>query len=205
MITGEERGMTRKKQRIINLITWCSMGALLIFTVYGIRTGIFTDRSRMEALVSRSGICGPLLFVLIQIIQVVIPIIPGGITCAVGVVLFGAWQGLLYNYVGIVIGSFINFYLARRYGKCFVQSLVKEETYEKYAGWLERGKKFDRFFALAIFFPCAPDDFLCMLAGLTRMSWKKFTTIILLGKPASIAIYSLALVYTGTWLGGVLT
>lgn len=197
--------MTRKKQRIINLITWCSMGALLIFTVYGIRTGIFTDRSRMEALVSRSGICGPLLFVLIQIIQVVIPIIPGGITCAVGVVLFGAWQGLLYNYVGIVIGSFINFYLARRYGKCFVQSLVKEETYEKYADWLERGKKFDRFFALAIFFPCAPDDFLCMLAGLTRMSWKKFTTIILLGKPASIAIYSLALVYTGTWLGGVLT
>ena len=204
MTTGEERGMTRKKQRIINLITWCSIGALLIFTIYGIRTGILTDRSQMEALVSRSGIYGPLLFVLIQIIQVVIPIVPGGITCAVGVVMFGAWEGLLYNYIGIVIGSFINFYLARRYGKCFVQSLVKKETYEKYAGWLEKGKKFDKFFALAIFFPCAPDDFLCMLAGLTRMSWKKFGTIILLGKPASIAIYSLALIYTGTWLGGVL-
>lgn len=196
--------MTPRKQQIINLITWCSMGALLIFTIYGIRTGIFTDRGQMEALVSKSGIYGPLLFVLIQIIQVVIPIIPGGITCAVGVVLFGAWEGLLYNYIGIVIGSCINFYLARRYGKCFVQSLVKEETYERYASWLERGKKFDRFFALAIFFPCAPDDFLCMLAGLTRMSWKKFCTIILLGKPASIAIYSLALVYAGTWLGGVL-
>ncbi|MCI8375865.1 MAG: TVP38/TMEM64 family protein [Lachnospiraceae bacterium] len=196
--------MTERRQKIIHYITWCSMGALLAFTIYGMKSGILTDRSQMEALVSKSGIYGPLLFVLIQIVQVVIPIIPGGVTCAVGVVLFGAWEGLLYNYIGIVIGSFINFYLARRYGKCFVQALVKEETYEKYAGWLERGKKFDKFFALAIFFPCAPDDFLCMLAGLTRMSFKKFSTIILLGKPASIAIYSLALVYAGTWLGGVL-
>ena len=187
--------MTERRQKIIHYITWCSMGALLAFTIYGMKSGILTDRSQMEALVSKSGIYGPLLFVLIQIVQVVIPIIPGGVTCAVGVVLFGAWEGLLYNYIGIVIGSFINFYLARRYGKCFVQALVKEETYEKYAGWLERGKKFDKFFALAIFFPCAPDDFLCMLAGLTRMSFKKFSTIILLGKPASIAIYSLALVY----------
>ncbi len=197
--------MSRRRQNIINVITWISLGTFLIFSIYGLKTGLFTDRSQMEALVAKGGIFGPLIFVLIQIVQVVIPIIPGGITCAVGVILFGAWEGLIYNYIGIVIGSFINFYLARRYGKCFVQAFVKEETYEKYAGWLERGKKFDRFFALAIFFPCAPDDFLCMLAGLTRMSWKKFSTIILLGKPASIAAYSLALLYTGSWLGGFIS
>ena len=80
---------------------------------------------------------------------------------------------------------------------------IKEETYEKYAQWLEKGKKFDKFFAVAIFFPCAPDDFLCMLAGLTKMSWKRFSAIILLGKPGSIAIYSLALVYAGTWISGL--
>ena len=191
-------------KHIQTILTGICVAALVVFAIYGMRQGLFTDRSRMEALVAKGGIFGPLLFVAIQIVQVVIPIIPGGITCAVGVVLFGAWYGLLYNYIGIVIGSFINFYLARRYGKCFVQAFVKEETYEKYAGWLEKGKKFDRFFALAIFFPCAPDDFLCLLAGLTRMSWKRFGTIILLGKPASIAMYSLALVYAGSWLGGLL-
>ena len=191
-------------KHIQTILTGICVAALVVFAIYGMRQVLFTDRSRMEALVAKGGIFGPLLFVAIQIVQVVIPIIPGGITCAVGVVLFGAWYGLLYNYIGIVIGSFINFYLARRYGKCFVQAFVKEETYEKYAGWLEKGKKFDRFFALAIFFPCAPDDFLCLLAGLTRMSWKRFGTIILLGKPASIAMYSLALVYAGSWLGGLL-
>lgn len=192
------------KRKIQTILTAVSVIAMIAFSIYGIQQGLFTDREKMEAFVGQMGILGPLLFVLIQIVQVVIPIIPGGISCAVGVVLFGAWYGLLYNYIGIVIGSFINFYLARRYGRCFVQAFVKEETYEKYASWLEKGKKFDRFFAMAIFFPCAPDDFLCLLAGLTRMSWKKFGTIILLGKPASIAMYSLALVYAGSWLGGLL-
>lgn len=48
-------------------------------------------------------------------------------------------------------------------------------------------------FAAAIFFPVAPDDFLCYLAGTTPMRLGRFTSIILLGKPASIALYSLGL------------
>lgn len=192
------------RQKIQKLITCFCMSALLVFAIYGIREGLFTDRSKMEELVKQSGIWGPLLFVLIQVVQVVIPIIPGGISCAVGVLLFGAWKGLLYNYIGIVIGSCINFCLARRYGISFVQRFVKKETYEKSAAWLEKGSRFERFFALAIFFPCAPDDFLCMLAGLTRMSWKKFGAIILLGKPLSIAAYSMALIYAESFLGGLL-
>lgn len=162
--------------------------------------GIFTNQMQMEAFIRQTGIWGPLVFIIIQMVQVVIPVIPGGITCGVGVVIFGPWYGLLYNYIGIVAGSMINFYLARRYGQVCVRRLIKERTYEKYAGWLDKGKKFDKFFALAIFFPCAPDDALCLFAGLTKMTWKRFTAIILLGKPASIAMYSMALVYAGGWL-----
>lgn len=187
-------------KKVLNIATAVSLIVIVILTIYGVRTGILTDREKLEMLVKESGIWGPLLFVLIQMVQVVIPIIPGGITCGVGVVIFGAWYGLLYNYIGIVAGSLFNFYLARRYGQCFVKYFVKEETYDKYVGWLEKGKKFDKFFAFAIFFPCAPDDALCLIAGLTKMTWKKFTAIILLGKPASIAMYSLALVYAGSWL-----
>lgn len=190
----------KNAKRILHIITALGVIAMTAFVVYGFRTGLFQDKKAMEAFVQQGGIWGPVLFVLIQIVQVVIPIIPGGISCAAGVILFGAWQGFFYNYIGIVIGSLINFYLARRYGQCFVKFFVKEETYDKYTKWLDKGKKFDKFFALAIFFPVAPDDFLCMLAGLTKMSWKKFSAIILLGKPASIALYSMALVYAGSWI-----
>lgn len=193
--------MTREKTRkMLNIATIFSLSVIVVLTIYGVKTGLLTNRDKLEMLVKESGIWGPLLFITIQMVQVVLPIIPGGITCGAGVVIFGAWHGLLYNYIGIVAGSMINFYLARRYGQCFVRYFVKKETYEKYIGWLEKGKKFDKFFAFAIFFPCAPDDVLCLIAGLTRMTWKRFATIILLGKPASIAMYSLALVYAGTWI-----
>lgn len=191
-------------RRAVNIVTILCTAAMISFVIYGLKSGIFTDRAMMEELVSRGGIWGPVTFMIIQMVQVVVPIIPGGITCAVGVVVFGPWYGLLYNYIGIVAGSCINFYLARRYGQCLVKFFVKEETYNKYITWLEKGKKFDKFFAAAIFFPCAPDDVLCMIAGLTKMSWKKFSAIILLGKPASIAAYSMALVYAGGFLSGLL-
>ncbi len=190
----------KKTKTVVNILTIVCMAVIIGFCIYGWKTGIFSDRNQMETIIRATGIWGPGIFILIQIVQVVIPIIPGGISCAVGVILFGPWGGLLYNYIGIVIGSFINFYLARRYGQCFVKFFVKEETYEKYSAWLDRGKKFDKFFALAIFFPVAPDDFLCMLAGLTKMSWKRFSAIIVLGKPASIALYSLALIYAGSFI-----
>lgn len=191
-------------KRAINILTIICTTAIATFVIYGVKSGIFTDRAMMEELIREGGIWAPVTFILIQMVQVVVPIVPGGITCAVGVVIFGPWYGLLYNYIGIVIGSGINFYLARRYGQCLVKFFVKEETYDKYITWLDKGKKFDKFFAFAIFFPCAPDDILCMIAGLTKMSWKKFSAIILLGKPASIAAYSMALIYAGSFLGNLI-
>ena len=71
--------------------------------------------------------------------------------------------------------------------------LFSEKTIAKYSRWTEEKDRFARLFALAIFFPVAPDDFLCYLAGTTNMSWRKYTTIILLGKPFAIALYSLGL------------
>ena len=68
-------------------------------------------------MVGNSVILGPIIFMLLQILQVVIPIIPGGISSAAGVLIFGPYLGFVYNYVGISIGSVIIFLLGRRYGK----------------------------------------------------------------------------------------
>ena len=173
------------------------------FVIYGVKSGIFTDRAMMEELVRKGGIWAPVTFILIQMVQVVVPIIPGGITCAVGVVIFGPWYGLLYNYIGIVVGSGINFYLARRYGQCLVKLFCEgSKPMTSILHGLTKERNLIRFFCTCeFFFPCAPDDVLCMIAGLTKMSWKKFSAIILLGKPASIAAYSMALIYAGGFLG----
>ena len=139
------------------------------------------------------GPAGALLFTVFQAVQVVVPILPGGLGCLAGVLLFGAVEGFLYNYIGICVGSLLAFAVARSCGKPLLPLLFSERTIAKYSRWAEEKGRFARLFALAIFLPVAPDDFLCYLAGTTEMSWRRFTAIILLGKPFAIALYSLGL------------
>ena len=178
-------------KKATNFTTLVLIGALIIFSVYGYQKGIFTSRDQLELFIRQSSFWGPLLFIVIQIAQVVIAVIPGGLTCLAGVVFFGPWYGFLYSAVGIIIGSCINFYLARRYGEKFIRLFVSDETYEQTKKKFLTGNKFDVVFTAAILLPCAPDDVLCMLAGLTDMSWRKFLTILFLGRPVTIVVYSL--------------
>lgn len=180
-------------RNMIHILSACGMIATLIAMYFAYEHGLFTSAEKLKAFVDAIGIWGPITFILLQLIQVVVPIIPGGITCVAGIIIFGPFWGFIYNYIGIVLGSLINFALARYYGQTLIRTLVSDKVYTKYASWLSQGERFDKLFALAIFFPVAPDDFLCMLAGLTRMTYRKFTTIIVLGKPASLLIYSLGL------------
>ena len=165
----------------------------VVVAVWAWRTGVLTSEERLQALVASAGAAGALLFVAFQAVQVVVPILPGGLGCLAGVLLFGPWGGFLYNYIGICIGSLAAFGISRYCGKPLLPLLFSEKTITKYSRWAEEKNRFARLFALAIFLPVAPDDFLCYLAGTTEMTWRRFTTIILLGKPFAIALYSLGL------------
>lgn len=155
---------------------------------------------QLTLLLKNAGIFAPLLFILIQIIQCVIPIIPGSVSCIIGVALFNPIGGFIYNFIGISIGSTINFLLAKKYGNKIVLKLVSKNNYDKYIAWLEKKDKFNKLFALAMLLPCLPDDLLCFLAGLTPMSFKKFVLIILICKPWSILAYSIGLDIITNWL-----
>ena len=191
-------------RKLINFISIIGLVISIGLTIYFINLGVFKDLNSLRGLVGDSIILGPIIFILIQILEVVIPIIPGGISTAAGVLIFGPYAGFIYNYVGICIGSIIIFLLGRRYGKPFILSMVSDKTYNKYVGWLDNQNRFEKLFALAIFLPVAPDDALCLMAGLTNISVKKYTWIILLAKPLSIFLYSMALIYGGHFLSGLL-
>ncbi len=184
----------KKYQLIMHISTIIGVTASVAFLIYAYRTGILTSEEAMKNFLAPFGFWAPLIFVLIQAVQVVLPILPGAIGCVIGVVMFGAWNGFCYNYIGICIGSVGAFVLAKMYGKPLLQLVAPKKLYRRYLGWLDRNQKhFDKLFAIAIFMPVAPDDFLCYLAGVTHMKLKKFVTIILLGKPLAIAAYSLGL------------
>ena len=182
-----------KERMTLQVLSLAGLVACVILALWGWRTGVLTSQEQMQALVHSCGAVGVVLFILFQAVQVVVPVLPGGIGCLAGVLIFGPVWGFVYNYVGICIGSLAAFAVARNCGKPLLTMLFSEKTIAKYSRWAEERNRFARLFALAIFLPVAPDDFLCYLAGTTEMSWRQYTAIILLGKPFAIALYSLGL------------
>lgn len=180
-------------RKTISVCSALSLVVCIVFSVYAYNQHLFTSQKALQAYITGFGIMGALVFIAFQAIQVVIPILPGGLGCLGGVLLFGPWTGFFYNYIGICAGSIVAFFIARNFGKPVLYSIFNEKTITKYEAWTGNESKFAKWFAIAIFLPVAPDDFLCYLAGTTQMSWKRFTAIILLGKPAAIALYSLGL------------
>ena len=186
--------MTRSVEKTaLQAVSFTGFALCLLVALWGWQTGVLTSQERLQALVASCGMAGALLFTAFQAVQVVVPILPGGLGCLVGVLLFGPVWGFVYNYVGICIGSLLAFAVARNCGKPLLSLLFSEKTIQRYSHWTEEKGRFARLFALAIFLPVAPDDFLCYLAGTTEMSWGRYTAIILLCKPFAIALYSLGL------------
>lgn len=190
--------MNHKKRKqyqiVIQIISVVGFLLTAAFLIYGYYTGIFLHEDKLKAFLLPLGIMAPLVFMFIQAVQVVVPILPGAIGCVVGVAVFGGFQAFWYNYIGICVGSLLAFLIAQRVGRPALTLIASEKTYNRYIGWLEHNQKtFDKLFTTAIFLPVAPDDFLCYLAGMTKMTIKKFTIIILLGKPLAIAAYSMGL------------
>ena len=178
------------KDNIFNIISV----VLLILSLYlgyiGYKKGYFHSLDTFRTLILEKGAWGPIVFMVLQVVQIVVPVIPGGLTCVAGVLIFGPFWGFIYNYISICLGSILVFFISRTFGRSIVVRIFGQDLYDKYKGKLNEDR-YERFFALAIFLPVAPDDFLCYLTGLTRMSIKKFVTIILLCKPASIFAYSM--------------
>ncbi|CAM3361333.1 hypothetical protein BBG06_03550 [Streptococcus dysgalactiae subsp. equisimilis] len=197
---SKTRTLTHKQT--IQILTAFGIALSLLFLAYFQQhPNFFAVGGTFQAYLVKLGILAPCLFILIQIVQVVYPVIPGGLTCVLGHVVFGPFLGFIYNTVGIFIGSLISFMLARKYGAQFAKIFVSDDTYNKYIPCLDKGKYFERFLAAAFILPGFPDDFLCMVAGLGKMSLLKFTAIFLLAKPVTLYIYTV-LTYQGFQLVG---
>lgn len=108
------------------------------------------------------GIFAPLLYVLLQVVQVVIAVIPGGPIPMIGGVLFGEWGALALSLAGFFLGTVIVYYLVKWIGRPIVDRFVSEKHFKKFDFLLE-----ERRIALLIFIvfllPGLPKDVLTYL------------------------------------------
>lgn len=190
--------MTSNAAKLKNVLTGLLVALLLLtglFLLKGYLDGQFRTMESFRAYVESFGLLAPLMLVVIQALQVVLPVLPGFFGCIVGAGMFGAMGGFWCNYIGISAGSIIAFLLAKRFGVRLVQCMVPMEKYDSLVAWVNRRRSYTVVLFLSILLPLAPDDFLCYFSGLTGMSTKKFTWIILSAKPWCILGYSIFFAY----------
>lgn len=182
-----------QKFKLENIAAVLLLLLLCALCLWAWRCGIFRDLDTLRNFVDGVGWAAPLIPIALHLLQILVPFIPGGVVLTAVVVIFGARRGFFINFVGIILGSTLSFALARHFGQGFVRNRIKPEVWQKYFRWLDNEKLFRRTFLVLILLPFAPDDALCMLAGISRLSTRDFLLILIFGKIPMILLYSLGM------------
>ncbi|MCU0081156.1 TVP38/TMEM64 family protein [Extibacter muris] len=182
---------TEKWKTIITALLFilCISLCGVLFKAY--MDGKFDSVETLQQYIAGFGLLAPVILVIIQAAQVVLPVLPGFLGCIVGAVMFGWAGGFWCNYIGISLGSLIAFLLARKYGQGLVYKIFPEKKYEKWSNWVAESKSYTVFLFLGMVLPLFPDDFFCYFTGITKMTFRRFLIIIIVGKPWCILAYSI--------------
>lgn len=152
--------MGQKTEKKIKKAAAVSLGLLLllvfVFVLKAWLGGHFQSVGALRTYLASYGSMGPVILVLIQALQVVLPVLPGFLGCIVGAAMFGAAGGFWINYIGISAGSLIAYWLARRFGADLVREMVPVEKYERWITWVNSSKSYTVMLFLAILLPLAP-------------------------------------------------
>ena len=195
-----------KKQAFYRLIL-CTFICLDIFAIIFFALSAsgaldtLTDIEALRKYIAGFGGTAIFIFILFQFLQVVILPVPGSVSVAVGVALFGPLRSAIFSFIGILLGSIVAFFIGRVVGYKAVCWIVGKDDLDK---WLEKVKGKD-YLLLSIMFllPLFPDDILCFVAGLSSMTWVYFIIMIVITRAISVLTtsYSLDLIPFNTWWG----
>ena len=169
------------KKTIAWFVVACLILAGLFYLVY--QYGFieyFTDRQRLLDFINEHRANAAIIFIGLQVLQVIAAPVPGEATGFVGGMFFGTGWGILYSTIGLTVGSWIAFMLARLAGRPLVEMIVKPETIKRYDYVMKHKGLFLAFLMFLV--PGFPKDILCYLLGLGHMRQRDFLLVSTTGR-----------------------
>jgi len=147
---------------------------------------VFTKKEAARRFVESAGALGPLVFIALQVTQVIISPIPGEATGIIGGFLFGTWLGFLYSSIGLTIGSVAAFCLGHLLGAPLIQRIGGPRWHRALDFVGHTGGELVSFVLFLL--PGFPKDYLSYLLGFSPMPLRAFVLISMFGR------------MPGTWL-----
>jgi len=165
---------------LVGLGCWVLVEREALFGAFSAAWALATDRGAMAAWLEQWGVAAPVVFIGLQILQVLLPPVPGEATGFIGGYLFGPAAGFFYSTAGLTLGSWLNFGISRRLGREPLRRWISPHRLERFDRLMRRQGALAAFALFLI--PGFPKDYLCLFLGLSRMSWRLFLPLVAVGR-----------------------
>ena len=185
----------RKKNLLLT-----SVLIILILFLIGIYFVFGDSPEKVIFTISNHIFLGPLLLILWRIIGIIFPAIPAGVISFAAVPIFGWFHTYIYTVTGIMIGTSISFFLARKFREPLVKRFVPLKRIHKIENKLTERQEFLAIIGIRIF-TVPVMDFSSYVAGLSKISFPKFFLATLIASLPDIAIFYFGEQFYKTFFG----
>lgn len=183
----EEKNYQRRRRivSILSLAVFLALFLYLTFAVGGPLVRLAEDPDKFREWIDAQGALGRLIFLGIQLLQVVVALIPGEVIEIGAGYAFGAFEGTLLCLAGVAVGSALIFGLTRLFGVKLVEAFISREKINELK-FIKNEKRLNLLIFLVFFIPGTPKDLLTYFVGLTPVRFTTFLTLSTIARIPSV-------------------
>lgn len=145
----------------------------------------------IREIAEEKGVVAIPIFLLLQVLQIVVAVIPGEALEVGAGAAFGWFGGFLLSELGIMLGTVLIFAVTRKLGKRFVESITDGKRIKRFEK-LDKSPRRDRIIFLIFFIPGLPKDILTYAAAFFDIGLLKFLVITMTARIPSVISSTLA-------------
>lgn len=176
---------------IVSILIFLSLLIVVLLNVVPNLKSFIDDPILFREYIKENGVIGVIIFLVVQILQVIISIIPGEMVEIAAGISFGWFLGLILCLLGVAIATFLIFFACKKLGKPYIDKLVgkgKLKMFDK----LNHSEKRDQIIFLIYLLPGIPKDILTYAAGFFDIKLSKFLILTLIARIPSVITSTLA-------------
>jgi uncharacterized membrane protein YdjX (TVP38/TMEM64 family) len=146
------------------------------------------DEKRISTWVAQFGLFGPIVLILIMVVQMFLFVVPNVFVMIVAIVSYGPVWGSVIAFLGVFFSSSVGYFIGRYLGPVTVQKLISEKTKLKISAFIRNYGVA----AIAITrISSLSNDSLSIVAGLLRMKYSRYILATLGGITPLIVLLAL--------------
>ena len=198
--------MKGNKRRFVLLVLILAVLIVLTIAILPFFTQLLSEENRtaLQGSIEGMGVWGVIIIFALEVLQVVVAFIPGGVVELIAGALYGTIGGSIIVLAGSLLSAAIVYYLVHKLGAPFVQSFVSKKDM-RFFKFLQDPRNLNTMVLILYLIPGLPKDVFTYLVPLTDMPAKDFFILSTLGRaPAVIAsAYMGAAMMEGNFIGAV--